>query len=120
MNEALRQDKDELSLNVQDVLARAAHMVCSANITDPTGKHRIIAKSLIDTSASSLFISSNFVKAHKIPTFACDPMPCKIADSSRVLITQQALITQRIGDYTDQTLHYMTHLHNYDTVLGLS
>jgi hypothetical protein len=87
MNEALRQYKDKLSLNVQDVLARTAHIVCSANITDPIGKYCIIAKSLIDTSTSSPFISSNFVKAHKIPTFAYDPIPYKIADGSRVLIT---------------------------------
>ncbi|KAM0708516.1 hypothetical protein Q7P35_005168 [Cladosporium inversicolor] len=44
-------------------------------------------KSLIDTGASSSFVSSNFVRAHKIPTI---------------------------------TLHYVTHIHNYDTVLGLS
>jgi hypothetical protein len=43
-----------------------------------------------------------------------------MADGSVVQINRQALITTRIGDHVDQALHYVTGLHNYDTVLGLA
>ncbi|KAM0691543.1 hypothetical protein Q7P36_007742 [Cladosporium allicinum] len=43
-----------------------------------------------------------------------------IPNGSQVTINRQALINVRIGDHIDQTLYFVTTLHNYDTVLGLS
>ena len=54
--------EDELRFNVQDVPGYANHLIVTSFITD-----RIKAKTLLDTSASSLFISSNFVRIHNLP-----------------------------------------------------
>lgn len=110
--------ENALRLCIQDTPSHAQHMVCTAQIHHDN--HRIKARSLIDTGASSLFVSSNFVRANQIPTLECKPRACRMADGSVVQINRQALITTRIGDHVDQALHYVTGLHNYDTVLGLA
>jgi transposase InsO family protein/predicted aspartyl protease len=108
----------ELRLCIQDTPSHAHHMVCTAQILH--GSHRIKARSLIDTGATSLFVSSNFVRANQLPTFECKTRTCRMADGSVAQINRQALITTTIGDHVDQALYYVTSLHNYDTVLGLS
>lgn len=90
MNKDLQQSMI-LMLNIQDVPVHSAHLVCSTLISN--SNHRIKAKSLIDTGASSSFVSSNFVRAHKIPTIVCEPIPCQMADGSTVVVNRQALIT---------------------------
>jgi hypothetical protein len=110
--------EDALKLCIQDTPDHTNHMVCTAQISHH--RQRIEARSLIDTGASSSFVSSHFVRAHQLPTFSCKPKSCRMADGSVVTINQQAMLSMRIGDHVDQTLHYITTLHNYDTVLGLS
>ena len=89
-------------------------MVCSTRIN-----HNRV-KTLINTGASSSFVSLNFIRAHKLPTHECVPKRCRMADGSVVLIDRQALLDVTVGDHTDQALYYVTPLHNYDAVLGLS
>jgi hypothetical protein len=107
-----------LSCCIQDdAPSHAHHMVCTAGIN--FSQFNAKARSLIDTGASSQFVSSKFIHAHNIPTIACKPRTCRMADGSTVTIDRQALLNVRIGDHIDQALYYVTTLHNYDAVLGL-
>jgi len=69
-----------LRLCIQDAPGHATHIVCSARINYNR------AKTLIDTGASSPFVSSNFIRAYKLPTHECVPKRCRMADGSVVLI----------------------------------
>ena len=111
--------EEALSCCIQDEApSHAHHMVCTAYIS--FSQSNVKARSLIDTGASSQFVSSNFIRAHRLPTLPCKPRLCRMADGSTVTINHQALLNARIGDHIDQALYYVTNLHNYDLVLGLS
>jgi hypothetical protein len=108
--------EDDLRFNVQDVPGHANHLVVTSFITD-----RIKAKTLLDTGASSPFISSNFVRIHNLPKIKLAlTKTMRMADGSPVEISEAVNLTQRVGTHTDQCLHYITPIHNYDIVLRMS
>ena len=108
--------ENDLRFNVQDVPGHANHLVVTSFISD-----RIKAKTLLDTGASSPFISSNFVRTHNLPRIKLSyAKTMRMANGSPVEITEAVNLIQRIGTHTDQCLHYITPIHNYDIVLGMS
>jgi hypothetical protein len=79
------------------------------------------ARILINTGASDCFISSTFVRQHKIQLrLLTEPKTIRMADGTRVQITTGMDITNSISDHTDTSLHYITPIHNYDLILGIS
>jgi hypothetical protein len=108
--------EDDLRFNIQDVPGHANHLVVTSFISD-----RIKAKTLLDTGASSPFVSSNFVRIHNLPRIKLAlTKTMRMADSSPVEISEAVNLSQRISTHTDQCLHYITPIHNYDIVLGMS
>jgi hypothetical protein len=108
--------EDDLRFNVQDVPGHANHLVVTSFITD-----RIGAKTLLDTGASSPFISSNFMRIHNLPKIKLTlTKTMRMADGSPIEISGAVNLTQRISTHTDQCLHYITPIHNYDIVLRMS
>jgi hypothetical protein len=107
----------EMRFNVQDVPSDNRHLVCTSFVNN----QRMKARTLIDTGASDCFVSSTFVRQHKLqPRLLAEPKTMRMADGTRVQITTGVDITNSIGDHTDTSLHYITPIHNYDLVLGMS
>ena len=94
-------------------------LVCDSRVATSVGVKK--ARSLIDASASSPFISPGFVRAHHLTTFYLSkPRAPRLANGSRSWIRQMAKVTHTIELHTNTTLFFDTDLTQYDPVLGTS
>jgi len=89
--------EEELRFNVQDVPSHADHLAVTSFITD-----RIKARTLLDTGASSPFVSTNFVRIYNLPKIKLSHLKTmRMADGSPVEINEAVNLSQRIGSHTD-------------------
>ena len=87
-----------------------------------TGKKRIKAYTMTDSGATaSSFISSAFVKQHKLPLIALTkPCRLRLADGEAAPdITHMVQLDFRLGDHVEQLLGLVTNLGKFDVILGM-
>ena len=92
------------------------HLVCTSSVHSSNK-----ALTLIDSGATANFIHSNFIRANHISIMPLkDPKRLRVADGRPSSITHAALLTHTIGTHTSSDLFYVTDLHKYHMVLGMT